>query len=322
MAHRHLDLAGAITVTAGLVALVFALVRTETYSWGSAQVLVPLALGRGAPRRLPRPPGPLLQGSARPAAHLPVPLGLRRQRGDADDVRRAVRVLVLRDALHAARARATARCRPVSPSCLRRCLIAAGAQVTSRLVPRFGPRLLILVGTLVAGGRVGLAGPDHDRQHVRGRPPRAVRAHRSGHGTGRDTDRRGGNGGSAAGGGGTRLRVAQHVTHRRVRPSASPRSPRSRPTAPRVCWPGWRPRRPTRRRPSPTAMRSPSRSPPCAGGHGRGRPGHAPVTATAQRAGQGEPTGLPSARSSSKRPRSRPDPRSGGCGPAGRRPWR
>ena len=39
MAHRHLDLAGAVTVTAGLVALVFAFVRTETYSWGSAQVL-------------------------------------------------------------------------------------------------------------------------------------------------------------------------------------------------------------------------------------------------------------------------------------------
>ena len=45
MVHRHLDLGGAITVTAGLVALVFALVRTETYSWGSAQVLLPLLLG-------------------------------------------------------------------------------------------------------------------------------------------------------------------------------------------------------------------------------------------------------------------------------------
>ena len=44
MVHRHLDLGGAITVTLGLVALVFALVRTETYPWGSAQVLLPLAL--------------------------------------------------------------------------------------------------------------------------------------------------------------------------------------------------------------------------------------------------------------------------------------
>ena len=34
-------------------------------------------------------------------------------------------------------------------------LIAAGAQVTARLVPKFGPRPLILLGTLVAGG--GLA---------------------------------------------------------------------------------------------------------------------------------------------------------------------
>ncbi len=34
-------------------------------------------------------------------------------------------------------------------------LIAAGAQVTSRLVPKFGPRPLVVLGTLVAGG--GLA---------------------------------------------------------------------------------------------------------------------------------------------------------------------
>ena len=36
-------------------------------------------------------------------------------------------------------------------------LIAAGAQVTSRLVPRFGPRPLIVLGSLVAGGGSGLA---------------------------------------------------------------------------------------------------------------------------------------------------------------------
>ena len=58
MAHRHLDLGGAVTVTAGLVALVFALVRTETYSWGSAQVLVPLALGVCLIAALPGPASP------------------------------------------------------------------------------------------------------------------------------------------------------------------------------------------------------------------------------------------------------------------------
>jgi MFS family permease len=42
--HRSLDVAGSVTVTAGLVALVLAIVRTETYRWTSPQVLVPIAL--------------------------------------------------------------------------------------------------------------------------------------------------------------------------------------------------------------------------------------------------------------------------------------
>jgi EmrB/QacA subfamily drug resistance transporter len=44
-AARGFDLAGAISVTAGLVALVYGIVRTEQYGWGSAQALVPMALG-------------------------------------------------------------------------------------------------------------------------------------------------------------------------------------------------------------------------------------------------------------------------------------
>jgi EmrB/QacA subfamily drug resistance transporter len=42
---RHFDAAGAITVTAGLTALVYGIVRTDTLSWGSPGVLVPLAFG-------------------------------------------------------------------------------------------------------------------------------------------------------------------------------------------------------------------------------------------------------------------------------------
>jgi EmrB/QacA subfamily drug resistance transporter len=44
-AGRGFDLAGAFTVTAGLVALVFGIVRTEEYGWGSAQALVPMLAG-------------------------------------------------------------------------------------------------------------------------------------------------------------------------------------------------------------------------------------------------------------------------------------
>jgi len=42
---RRLDVLGALTGTAGLVALVYAIVRTETYAWLSAQTLVPLTIG-------------------------------------------------------------------------------------------------------------------------------------------------------------------------------------------------------------------------------------------------------------------------------------
>jgi EmrB/QacA subfamily drug resistance transporter len=40
----HFDAAGAILVTAGLTALVYGIVRTDTLSWGSPGVLVPLAI--------------------------------------------------------------------------------------------------------------------------------------------------------------------------------------------------------------------------------------------------------------------------------------
>ena len=42
---RVFDLAGAVTVTAGLVAIVFAIVRTDVNGWGSPQTLIVLAVG-------------------------------------------------------------------------------------------------------------------------------------------------------------------------------------------------------------------------------------------------------------------------------------
>jgi predicted MFS family arabinose efflux permease len=154
MLHRHLDLGGAITVTAGLVALVFALVRTETYSWGSAQVLVPLALAVVLLAAF------LVLQAKFSKAPL-VPLRIFRSRSVAGG--NAV-MLMMFGALFGSWYFETLYMQHVLgysplqaglaflPQTL---LIAAGAQVTSRLVPRFGPRPLILLGTLVAGG--GLA---------------------------------------------------------------------------------------------------------------------------------------------------------------------
>jgi EmrB/QacA subfamily drug resistance transporter len=44
-AGRNFDLAGALTVTVGLVALVFGIVRTEEHGWGAAATLVPMLIG-------------------------------------------------------------------------------------------------------------------------------------------------------------------------------------------------------------------------------------------------------------------------------------
>lgn len=43
-AERHFDLAGAVLVTGGLVALTYGIVRTDALGWGATGVLVPLAL--------------------------------------------------------------------------------------------------------------------------------------------------------------------------------------------------------------------------------------------------------------------------------------
>jgi EmrB/QacA subfamily drug resistance transporter len=45
LGHRHMDLTGALLVTAGFVSLVYGIVRTDSLGWGSSGVLGPIALG-------------------------------------------------------------------------------------------------------------------------------------------------------------------------------------------------------------------------------------------------------------------------------------
>ncbi len=154
MVHRHLDLGGAITVTGGLVALVFALVRTETYPWGSAQVLMPLALGVALI-------AVFLVLQARVSKAPLVPLRIFRSRSVAGG--NTVMFLMFGalfgswyfETLYMQHVLGYSPLQAGLAFLPQTLLIAAGAQVTSRLVPRFGPRPLILLGTLVAGG--GLA---------------------------------------------------------------------------------------------------------------------------------------------------------------------
>ncbi len=43
--HRHFDVAGAVSLTAGLIALVLGIVNIEQYGWGSTEMLVPIGAG-------------------------------------------------------------------------------------------------------------------------------------------------------------------------------------------------------------------------------------------------------------------------------------
>jgi predicted MFS family arabinose efflux permease len=137
-----------------LVALVFAIVRTETYSWGSPEVLVPLALGLGLLALFV-----VLQ--ARVSKAPLVPLRIFRSRSVAGG---NLVMLLMFGALFGSWYFQTLFMQHVLgysplqaglaflPQTL---LIAAGAQLTARLVPRVGPRPLILVGALVAAAGLG-----------------------------------------------------------------------------------------------------------------------------------------------------------------------
>jgi EmrB/QacA subfamily drug resistance transporter len=148
MIHRHLDVAGAVTVTGGLVALVYAIVRTERYSWGSPQVLLPLALAVVLLAAFV-----LIQQRFSRAPLMP--LRIFRSRSVAGG--NLVMVLMFCamfgswyfETLYMQRVLGFSPLQAGLAFLPQTLLIAVGAQVTARLVMRLGPRLLILVGTLV-----------------------------------------------------------------------------------------------------------------------------------------------------------------------------
>ena len=101
---RHFDAAGAVTVTAGLSLLVYALVDTVNAGWGSTQTIGLIALSLAAARGLPRDREPL-EEPARLVRDLPQPDADGRQRGRPAGGDVAVLDVLLRLALHAERAR-------------------------------------------------------------------------------------------------------------------------------------------------------------------------------------------------------------------------
>ena len=115
-AHKSFDIAGAVAVTAGLIALVYGIVRSAEKGWGSGEVLGILAVAALLLIALRRD-RVALGRAARPPLDLLRPHDPRGERRDARRRLRAVRDVLLQHAVRAARARLHARSRPGSRSC-------------------------------------------------------------------------------------------------------------------------------------------------------------------------------------------------------------
>ena len=113
---RHFDPPARSLVTAGLTALVYGIVRTDALGWGSAGVLVPIAAGAVLLGRLRAGRGAVAKAPLMPlgssASHCAPPTWW-----SCCSAPRCLRDVVLRLAVPAAGAGATARSRPASPSC-------------------------------------------------------------------------------------------------------------------------------------------------------------------------------------------------------------
>jgi EmrB/QacA subfamily drug resistance transporter len=150
---RTLDLPGAITVTLGLTGIVYGVVTTDTHSWGSSAVLVPIVVGAVLLAAFV-----LLEARSR---HALVPLRVFRNRSLAVADGAALLIgagmfamwfyvsLYLQQVLGFDALKAGFSFVPGSA------MIVLGTMVATRALTRIGPRPLLLIGPLVAA--VGLA---------------------------------------------------------------------------------------------------------------------------------------------------------------------
>jgi EmrB/QacA subfamily drug resistance transporter len=152
--HRTLDVFGALTVTGGLVAFVYAIVGTDTHSWGSAATLVPIAVSvvllatfvlmETRVATTPLVPFRLFRSREVTGANLAMMFV-----GGAIFSMWLFLSLYMQEVLHFSPLITGVGFLPQTAA------IAIGAQISARLVPRLGPRPPLLVGVSMAV--VGLA---------------------------------------------------------------------------------------------------------------------------------------------------------------------
>jgi EmrB/QacA subfamily drug resistance transporter len=156
-ARRSLDVAGSLTVTLAMAALVYAVAGTDTHAWSSAPTVVTLAVSAAMflvfvvvetkVARAPLVPFSLFRSRALSAAN-----GSMFLVGGAMFSMWLFLSLYLQDVLHFSPLKTGIGFLPQTAA------VAVAAQVSSRLVPRLGPRTPLVIGALMsAGGLLWLA---------------------------------------------------------------------------------------------------------------------------------------------------------------------
>jgi EmrB/QacA subfamily drug resistance transporter len=152
---RHFDVAGALLVTGGMVALTFGIVRSDVVGWGSPGVLVPLLGGVGLLALFALVEGKLARAPLMPLRIFRLPL-LRWANLIVLLLYGAVFAmwffvaLYLHEALHHDALETGVAFLPMTLG------VALTASLTPRLVARFGPRTAMTTGMLVAASGLAL----------------------------------------------------------------------------------------------------------------------------------------------------------------------
>lgn len=146
---RSLDVAGAVTITAGLTALVYGVVQTSSHSWGSVATIIPLTLAAILiaafiiiEMRTTAPLVPFSTFRSRPLTGANVVMFLI---GASMFAMWYFVSLYLQEVLHYSPMQAGLCFFPAAVA------VVIGAQISGRIVGRAGPRMIMSASTLVVG---------------------------------------------------------------------------------------------------------------------------------------------------------------------------
>ena len=177
----HFDLAGALTSTLGMVALVYGFIRAAQEGWRDpftlasfAAAVVLLASFVLVERRSQQPITPLHMFADRNRAGT---YGIMLSLAASIFGMFFFLTLFVQDVLGFTPLRAGLAFLPVSA------IIAVGAGLASRLLPRYGPKPFMVTGALLAAAGLVLAHPDRRPLHLRGQHPRPDPRLRTRHGS-------------------------------------------------------------------------------------------------------------------------------------------